>query len=113
MQTNQESDDCMSTDTEAANTVRRLQLHCLAATASLKMAMCEALVPATATRPQEEEYQYNSNDSILDLDEEYPGLAERVVQWRAARQGAACAPPWQPSNFGRSEQSQFNKLPDL
>ena len=38
-QENQESDDCMSTDTEAANTVRHLQLHCLAATASLQMAM--------------------------------------------------------------------------
>ena len=110
---NQESDDCMSTDMEAANTVRRLQLHCLAATASLQMAMHEALAPATATRPQEEEFQYDSDDSVLDLDEEYPGLAERVVQWRAARQGTACAPPWRPSDFGRSEQSHFNKLPNL
>ena len=113
VQENQESDDCVSTDTEAANTVRRLQLHCPAATASLQMAVREALAPATATRPQEEEYQYDSDDSVLDLDEEYPGLAERVVQWRAARQGAACAPPWRPSDFGRPEQSHFNKLPDL
>ena len=113
MQTNQESDDCVSTDTEAANTVRRLQLHCPAATASLQMAVREALAPATATRPQEEEYQYDSDDSVLDLDEEYPGLAEWVLQWRAAHQGAACAPPWRPSDFGRSEQSHFNKLPDL
>ena len=45
---NQESDNCMITDTEAANTVRCLQLHCLAATASLQMAVREALVPATA-----------------------------------------------------------------
>ena len=112
-QENQESDDCMSTDTEAANTVRRLQLHCPAATASLQMAVREALVPATAARPQEEEYQYDSDDSVLDLDEEYPGLAEWVVQWWAARQGAACAPPWWPSDFGRPEQSHFNKLPDL
>ena len=113
MQENQESDDCMSTDTEAANTVRHLQLQCLAATASLQMAMREALAPATATRLQEEEYQYDSDDSVLDLDEEYPGLAEQVMQWRAAHQGAACAPPWQPSDFGRPEQSHFNKLPDL
>ena len=35
------------------------------------------------------------------------------MQWQAARQGAACAPPWRPSDFGRSEQSHFNKLPDL
>ena len=103
----------MSTDTEATNTVRRLQLHCPAAMVSLQMAVREVLVPATAARPQEEEYQYNSNDSVLDLDEEYPGLAERVVQWRAARRGAACAPTWRPSNFGRPEQSHFNKLPDL
>ena len=47
-QENQESDDCTSTDTKAANTVRRLQLHCPAATASLQMAVHEALVPATA-----------------------------------------------------------------
>ena len=113
MQMNQECDDCVSTDTEAANTVRHLQLHCPAATASLQMAVHEALAPATAARPQEEEYQYNSDDSVLDLDEEYPGLAERVVQWRAAHQGAACAPPWWPSDFGQSEQSHFNKLPNL
>ena len=109
---NQERDDCMSTDTEAANTVRRLQLHCPAAMVSLQMAVCEALVPATAARPQEE-YHYDSDDSVLDLDEEYPDLAEWVVQWWAAHQSAACTPPWQPSDFGWSEQSNFNKLPDL
>ena len=111
-QENQESSDCMSTNMEAANTVRRLQLHCPAATALLQMAMREALAPATAAQPPEEEYQYDSDDSVLDLDEEHPGLAERVMQWRAARQGAACTPPWRPSDFGRPEQSHFNKLPD-
>ena len=40
-------------------------------------------------------------------------MAEWVVQWRAARQGAACTQPWWPSDFGRSKQSHFNKLPDL
>ena len=109
---NQESDDCMSTDTEAANTVRHLQLHCPAATASLQMAMHEALAPATAAQPQEE-YHYNSDDSVLNLDEEYPDLGEWVVEWRAACQSAACAAPWQPSDFGQSEQSHFDKLPDL
>ena len=110
---NQESDDCMSTNTEAANTVRCLQLHCLVAMALLQMAVHEALVPATAARPQEEEYHYDSDDSVLNLDEEYPGLAEQVVQWQAAHQSAACTPPWWPSDFGRPEQSHFNKLPDL
>ena len=102
----------MSTDTETANTVRHLQLHCPAATASLQMAVREALTPATATRPQEE-YHYDSDDSVLDLDEEYPDLAERVMHWRDAHQGAACTLPWRPSDFGRPEQSHFNKLPDL
>ena len=110
---NQGNDNGMSTDTEAANTVRHLQLHCPAATASLQMAVREALAPATAARPQEEEYYYNSDDSVLDLDEEYLDLAEWVVQWRASRQSTACAPPWWPSNFGWPEQSHFNKLPDL
>ena len=109
---NQESDDCMSTNTEAANTVRCLQLHCPVATASLQMAVHEALMPATAARPQEE-YHYDSDDSVLDLDEEYPDLGEWVIQWQAARQSTACAPPWQPSDSGRPKQSHFNKLPDL
>ena len=87
VQMNQESNNCMSTNMEAANTVRHLQLHCPAATVSLQMAVHEALAPATAARPQEEEYQYNSDDSVLDLDQEYPGLAEWVVQWQAACQG--------------------------
>ena len=104
---NQDSDD-----TKAANTVRRLQLHCPAATVSLQMAVREALAPATAARPQEE-YHYDSDDSVLNLDEEYPDLAEWVVQWQAAHQSATCAAPWSPSDFGRSKQSLFNKLPDL
>ena len=77
----------MSTNTEAANMVRHLQLDCQAARASLQMALCEALAPATATRPQEE-YDYDSDNSVLDLDEEYPDLAEWVMQWRAAHQSA-------------------------
>ena len=112
VQENQESNNCVSTDMEVANTVRHLQLHCPAAKASLQ-SVHEALAPATATRPQEEEYQYDSDDSVLDLDEEYPDLAERVVQWWAAHQGAACAPSWQQSDFCRPEQSHFNKLPNL
>ena len=34
--------------------------------------------------PQEqEEYYYDSDDSVLDLDEEYLGLAECIVEWQA------------------------------
>ena len=112
-QENRESDYCMSTNTEAANTVRHLQLHCPVAMASLQMAMREVLMPATAAQPQEEEYQYDSDNSVLDLDEAYLGLAEHIMQWQAAHRGTACAPPWQPSDFSRRKQSHFNKLPDL
>ena len=108
-----DEEEYMSTDMEAAQTVRRLQLHCSTATASLQEAMCEALMPAAATWLQEQEYYYDLDDSVLDLDEEYPDLAEWVVQWQATQQGTASAPPWQPSGFGQQERSYFDKLPDL
>ena len=108
-----DEEEYMSTDTEAAQTVWWLQLHCSTATVSLQEAMHEALMPAAATRLQEQEYNYDSDDSVLDLDEEYPNLAEWVVQWQATWQGTASAPPWQPSGFGQQERSYFDKLPDL
>ena len=75
----------MSTDTEAAETVRWLQLDSPAATALLQVAVRDALALATAARPQEgeDEYYYNSDDSVLNIDEQYPELADRVVQWQA------------------------------
>ena len=81
-----DEEESMSTNTEAAETVRRLQLDSSAAAASLQVAVSEALMPATAARLQEEEeeYYYDSDDSVLDIDEQYPKLAERVVQWQAA-----------------------------
>ena len=75
--------------------------------------MKSQLAPATVAQPQEQDYYYDSDDSVLDLDEEYPDSVEWVVQWWAARQSAAGAPPWRPSDFGRPEQAHFNKLPDL
>ena len=65
--------------------------------------MHEALAPATATRLQEQEYYYDLDDSVLDIDEKYPELAEQVVQWQAARWGTASVPPWWPSDFGQQE----------
>ena len=47
-QENRESNDCLSTETEATYTVRGLQLHCPAATALLQMAVREVLALATA-----------------------------------------------------------------
>ena len=76
-----DEEESMSTDTEATETVRQLQLDSPAATASLQVAVCEALTLAKATRLQEEEeeYYYDSDDLVLDIDEQYPKLAERVM----------------------------------
>ena len=75
----------MSTDTEAAMTVRRLKVDDPIASVSLQGAVHDKLTLATAPRPQEqEEYYYDSDDSVLNLDEEYPGLVERIVEWQTA-----------------------------
>ena len=92
---NRDADDNqeMSTDTEAAVTVRRLQVSNPVATASLQRAVHDTLVLATAPRPQDpEEFYYDSDDSVLDLDEEYPGLGECIIEWQAAQRGAASLP---------------------
>ena len=104
----------MSTDMEAAETVRWLQLDSPVATALLQVAVCEALTPATAARLQEvEEEYYDSDDSVLDIDEQYPELAERVVQWQAARWDAASVPLWHQPNFGQEQRLPSDTLPDL
>ena len=75
----------MSTDMEAAMTVRRLQVSDPVAMASLQWAMHDTLAPATAPRPQDPiEFYYDSDDSVLDLDEEYPRLGECIIEWQAA-----------------------------
>ena len=65
--------------------------------------MCEALTPATAARLQEEEYYYDLDDSVLNIFEQYPQLAEWVVQWQASRWGTASVPPWHQPDFGQEE----------
>ena len=91
----------MSTDTEAAKTICQLNLQCPEAAESLQVAVREALMPATATRPTDEEYYYNSDDLVLDIDEQFPESAERVVQWQITQRGAASAPPWRPPDFSQ------------
>ena len=104
----------MSTDTEAAVTVRKLKVSDPVATVSLQQAVHDTLTPATAPRPQEpEELHYDSDDSVLDLDEEYPGLGERIIEWQATRRGATPLPGWRPPNFGQVEHSCYEKEPDL
>ena len=64
--------------------------------------------------PQEpEDLHYNSDDSVLDLDEDYPGLGERIIEWQATRWGAAPLPGWYLPNFGQVECSCYEKEPDL
>ena len=72
------------------------------------------LMLAMAPRPQEqEEYYYDSDDSVLNLDEEYLGLVECIVEWQATQWGAAPMPAWRPPNFGQLEWSCYNKELDL
>ena len=110
-----DEEESMSTDAEATETVRRLQLDSPAAAVSLQVAVHEALASATAARPQEEEeeYYYDSDDSVLDIDEQYPELAERVVQWQAARRDATSVLPWRQPDFGQEQRLLSDKLPDL
>ena len=71
-------------------------------------------MPATALRPQEpEELHYDSDNSVLDLDKEYPGLGEQIIEWQPAQLGAAPLPGWRLPNFGQEECSCFEKEPNL
>ena len=90
-----DEEESMSTDTEAAETVRWLQLDSPAGVALLQVAVCDALTLATAAWPQEgeEEYYYDSDDSVLNIDEQYPKLAERVMQWQATQWDATLYHP--------------------
>ena len=109
-----DDDQEMSTNTEAAVTVRRLKVSDPVAMASLQRAVRDMLLPATALRPQDpEELYYDSDDSVLDLDEEYPGLGECIIEWQAAQWGATSLPGWHPPNFGQLERSCYEKEPDL
>ena len=84
------------------------------ATASLQQAMRDTLALATAPRPQDpEEFYYDLDNSVLDLDEEYPGLGECIIEWQATRRGAAALPGWRPPNFGQVECSCYEKEPYL
>ena len=99
-----DDDQEMSTDTEAAVTVRQLKVSNPVATVLLQRAVHDTLAPATAPRPQDpEEFYYDSNDSVLDLDEEYPGLGECIIEWQAAPRGTASLPGWHLPNFGQLE----------
>ena len=92
-----------------------MQLDSPAAMASLQVAVRDALTPATAARLQEgeDEYYYDSDDSVPDIDEQYPELAERVVQWQAAQWDAASVPSWYQPDSGQEQRLFSNKLPDL
>ena len=103
----------MSTESEAAVTVRRLRVDNPVASVSLQGAVRDTLMLATAPRPQEEEYYYDLDDSVLNLDEEYLGLAQQIVEWQAAQRGAASVPAWHSSDFAQLERSCYDKETDL
>ena len=84
------------------------------AMASLQRAVHDTLVLATALRPEDpEEFYYDSDDSVLDLDEEYPGLVECIIEWQATWQGTTSLPGWRLPNFGQLERSCYEKEPNL
>ena len=84
------------------------------ATVLLQRAVHDTLVLATAPRPQDlEEFYYNLDDSVLNLNEEYPGLGEHIIELQATRQGTASLPGWRPPDFGQLERSCYEKEPDL
>ena len=109
-----DDDQEMSTDTKAAVTMRKLRVSDPVATASLQQAVHDTLVPATALSPQDpEEFYYDLDDSVLDLDEEYPGLGECIIEWQAARWGTTSLPGWCLPNFRQVECSCYEKEPNL
>ena len=61
----------------------------------------------------EDEYYYDSDDLVLDIDEQYPELAEGVMQWQAARWDAASILPWRQPDFGQEQRLLSDKLPNL
>ena len=95
-----EDDEDMSTDTEAAEAVYQLSMHCSTATSVLQSAIREVLAPATAARPGEEEeppeYFYDSNDSVVDLGAMDPEGAQQEI----TLDDDATVPPWRPTEFG-------------
>ena len=70
----------MSTDTEAAVTVRKLRVSDPVTTALLQWAVHDTLTPATAPRPQDPEELYYDSDDFVDLDKEYLGLGECIIE---------------------------------
>ena len=60
------------------------------ASASLQAAERETLAPATAAHPEEEEYYYDSDNSVINLDTEYPDISEHVVGISCRSQCCGC-----------------------
>ena len=84
------------------------------ATTSLQRVVHDTLALATAPRPQDpEEFYYDSDDSVLDLNEEYPELGECIIKWQATRRGATSLPGWCPPDFGQLERLCYEKEPNL
>ena len=85
----------------------------LVASASLQAAICESLTPATDPCLEDQEYYYDFDDSVVDLDTEFPDISEQVVAWRVARWAVALLPLWCLCDFHRVECACYEKEPDL
>ena len=94
-------------------TVNRLCVGDPVVMASLQVTIHESLTPATTPQPEEQEYYYNSDDSVINFDTKYPDISEQVVEWKVARQPTAPLPSWHPSNFGKIEHACYEQEPDL
>ena len=70
----QDGDHEMSTDIEASQTVSWLCLSNQGASESLQKAVHNTLAQATSPQPQEEEYYYDSDDLVMDLNAECPDM---------------------------------------
>ena len=61
-----DEDQEMGTDTEVVQTVNQLRVGDPVGIASLQVVVCESLTLATTPRPEEQEYYYDSDDSVVD-----------------------------------------------
>ena len=75
--------------------------------------MHDTLAEANAPHPEEEEYYYDSDDSVINLDMECLEMSQHVVKWVTVEQTMAPLPPWCPSDFGELEHVSYSHKPDL
>ena len=109
----QDRDHKMSINTEASQNVSQLHLNDQGASESLWEAMHDTLAQATAPQPEEEEYYYDSDDLVVDLDAKCPEMVQWMVEWVEVKKARALLPPWCSGDFGESEHICYGREPHL